>query len=218
MRNHLHNNYFRELFLRVCPITCGDLCKIEYSDEIQNKDLLTLKEKKIGPATIRLLQGDLTSCEVDGVINVTGKTLIPQELDEEHELERLDLVLNQIEQDMEPNDVPIMVTDAEHLKANHVLNAPTVDTTVTSGAHKIRKTMRSLLEEAQAKKLKSLALPAIGSGVKRYPLERCAEILLQELAKSVSREDNSIERVIFVLGTQKSYRIFEQVLENFEQE
>ena len=176
-----------------------------------------MKEKKIGPATIRLLQGELTSCDVDGVINVTGKTLIPQET-KKHQTQSLDSVLDEIEQAMDPNEVPVMVTDAGELKANHVLNTPTVETTVTSGAHKIRKTMRSILEEAQIQKLKSLALPAIGSGVNRYPLERCAEILLQEIAKSVSKDENSIERIIFVLGTQKSYRIFEQVLENFEQE
>lgn len=181
-----------------------------------------MKEKKIGPATVRLLQGDLASCEVDGVINVTGKMLLPQDLDLEQEPENQESGLNQVEKEVEkevePSDVPVMVTEAEYLKASHILHAPTVETTATNGALKIRKTMRSILEEAQAKKLKSLALPAIGSGIKRYPLERCAEILLQELSKSVSREDNSIERVIFVLNTQKSYRIFEQVLESFEQE
>src|SRR5690606_15557069 len=36
----------------------------------------TVKEKRIGSATVRLLQGDITACEVDAVINVTGKTLV----------------------------------------------------------------------------------------------------------------------------------------------
>lgn len=184
-----------------------------------------MKEKKIGPATVRLLQGDITACEVDAVINVTGKALISSLGEEEPETnsEALEPDVSTVpepesEVQTEPKAVPVQVIPAEDLKANHVLNTPTVETTATNGALRIRKTMRSILEEAQTKKLKSLALPAIGSGINRYPLERCAEILLNELAKSVLREDNSIERVIFVLDTQKSYRIFEQVLENFKQE
>lgn len=175
----------------------------------------TVKEKKIGPATVRLLQGNLTSCEVDAVINVTGKTLVPHDADEKLQPQILD---SSIWDNSPEDEIPVAMTPAEQLRAQHILNAPIVDTTPTAGAHKIRKTMRHLLEEAQAQKLHSLALPPIGAGINRYPLERCAEILLEELARSVSRDDNSLQKVIFVLETQKGYRIFEQVLEQFEQD
>lgn len=167
-----------------------------------------MKEKKIGSTHVRLLQGDIKTCEVDAVINVSGKNLLTEAQPPSEEIEdpKEDIALEKVD---DPND---------ELKAEHIMNTPSVSTTATAGALKIRKTMRSILEEAQAKKLKSLALPAIGSGINRYPLERCAEILLDELAKSVSSEDNSIEKVIFVLENQKSYRVFEQVLEAFEME
>lgn len=176
-----------------------------------------MKEKRIGPATVRLLQGDITTCEVDGIINVTGKTLVPRD-----ETARV-LTVNACAEDLDPrlwdeddDEIPIVITPpSNYLKAQHVLNAPTVETTSTAGAHKIRKTMRFILEEAQENALKTLAVPAIGSGIKRYPVERCAEILFEELARSVQSEHNSIEKVIFVLDTQKNYRIFEQVLEEF---
>lgn len=176
-----------------------------------------VKEKKIGSTTVRLLQGDITTCQVDAVINVTGKTLTPPDLEEPPESTRV-LPERACLETPEAGDVPVLVAPSEHLKAEHVMNAPTVSTTATAGALKIRKTMRSIMEEAQAKNLKSLAIPAIGSGINRYPLERCAEILLQELNKSVKAEDNTIEKVIFVLDTQKSYRIFEQALEQFDQD
>lgn len=173
-----------------------------------------MKEKRIGPATIRLLQGDITTCAVDAVINITGKTLIPHDEEDSREAVELDPGLWK---DTEGDHAVVMTSGAE-LKAQHILNAPIVETTATSGAHKIRKTMRNILEEAQEKKLKTLAVPAIGAGINRYPIERCAEILFEELARSVSREDNTIEKVVFVLDTQKSYRIFEQVLDEFKQE
>ncbi len=176
-----------------------------------------VKEKKIGSTTVRLLQGDITTCQVDAVINVTGKALTPPDLDETLEPSPPSAEISTIEK-ADTAEIPVLVTPSEHLKAEHIMSAPTVSTTATAGALKIRKTMRSIMEEAQAKKLKSLAIPAIGSGINRYPLERCAEILLQELNKSVKAQDNSIEKVIFVLDTQKSYRIFEQVLEQFDQD
>lgn len=172
-----------------------------------------MKEKRIGPATVRLMQGDITTCEVDGVINVTGKTLVPR--DEIDFSKPVELAPDFWKEEAD-EEVPIVLTPPScNLKANHVLNAPSVETTQTAGAHKIRKTMRYLLEEAQDNSLRSLAIPAIGAGVKRYPLERCAEILLEELSRSVQRENNTLEKVIFVFDTQKSYRIFEQVLEEF---
>ena len=182
-----------------------------------------MKEKKIGSTTVRLLQGDITTCQVDAVINVTGKALTPPDSEDDIAASASTAVPSAAStpipvEDSETGTVPVLVMPSEHLKAEHVMNAPTVSTTATAGAMKIRKTMRSIMEEAQAKKLKSLAIPAIGSGINRYPLERCAEILLQELNKSVKAENNSIEKVIFVLDTQKSYRIFEQALEQFDQD
>lgn len=174
-----------------------------------------MKEKRIGTAVIRLLQGDLATCEVDGVINVTGKKLTPRlpgeipvapEVSPEPEGHAEDLA-----------EIQIRMGNADGVRAQHVLSAPVLQTTPTSGAHKIRKTMRSILDAAQAQKFKSLAIPAIGSGINRYPLERCAEILIQELAKSINQPDNHLEKIVFVLDTQKGYRIFEQVLENFEE-
>lgn len=173
-----------------------------------------MKEKRIGPATVRLLQGDITTCEVDAVINVSGKKLLPSD----EEVPPAAKALNPELWKNAEGDHPVVMTPGEHLKAQHILNSPTVETTATAGAHKIRKTMRHILEEAQENGLTSLAIPAIGAGINRYPLDRCAEILLEELARSVQRDDNKIQKVIFVLDTQKSYRIFEQVLDEFNQD
>ncbi|MBF2055004.1 MAG: macro domain-containing protein [Candidatus Sericytochromatia bacterium] len=173
-----------------------------------------MKEKRIGPAVIRLLQGDLTTCEVDGVINVTGKKLVPKVPGETPAVP--DVTPEPEGTADELDEISIRMGNADGVRAQHVLSAPSLQTTATSGAHKIRKTMRTILETAQEKGFKSLAIPAIGSGINRYPLERCAEILLQELAKSVAQPDNSLEKIVFVLDNQKGYRIFEQALEDFE--
>ena len=173
-----------------------------------------MKERKIGPAVVRLLQGDITTCEVDALINVSGRPLaVPAARNGDCPVcENLEHTLFSGEN----SDKAVVMTPCLNLRARHILNALSIETTTTSGAKKIRRTMRSILEEAHDQELESLAIPAIGTGIGRFPLEKSAEILLEELARSVSQPDNHLRRVIFVLENQKSYKIFEQVLEQFD--
>lgn len=180
----------------------------------QNKEAQTVKETKVGLATVRLMQGDITTCAVDAIVNATGKVLVPHDADKTQPPEPQEAPVLEDDQ----KDVPLELESADDYKAEHVLNTPIIETTPTSGAHKIRRTMRSILDKAQSLKFKTLALPTLGAGVNRYPLERSAEIMLQELARSLEREDNHLERVIVVVENQKSYRVFEQALIQFEQE
>lgn len=174
-----------------------------------------MKERKIGSTVVRLLQGDITACEVDALINVTGKELVSPLKARNSDCKEY--------QDLEKTlfsgknrDKVVVMTPCLDMRAKHILNTLSVETTATNGAKKIRRTMRSILEEAQEQQLESLAIPAIGTGIGRFPMEKSAEILLEELARSISHPDNHLRKVIFVLDNQKSYKIFEQVLEQFD--
>ena len=57
--------------------------------------------------------------------------------------------------------------------------------------------MRRSLELAAERGLRTIAVPAIGAGVAGFPLQRAAEILLEE--------------VRFVLFGEPAYRVFEMV-------
>jgi len=179
------------------------------------RNTAAVKERKIGPAVVRLLQGDIKACEVDGLINVTGKALSQIENSHAQGLscaEDLEATLFTGQN----RDKAVVTTQAHFLRAKNVLNTLSVETTSTNGAKKIRKTMRSILEEAQEQGLESLAIPAIGTGIGKFPLDKSAEILIDELARSVSSPDNHLRKIIFVLENQKSYKVFEQVLEQFD--
>lgn len=170
----------------------------------------SLKERKISDTVVRLLQGDITSCEVEAVVNVTGKLMVSTEDEEAPEPISIEPELWQ------DQDQDVIITPGEHVKAEYVLNAMSIETNARSGANKIRKTIRGILEEAQAQHLESIAVPAIGTGVGRFPAEKCAMILLEELTKSVQQEDNSLRKIVFVLDNQKTYKVFEQVLSNIK--
>jgi O-acetyl-ADP-ribose deacetylase (regulator of RNase III) len=59
--------------------------------------------------------------------------------------------------------------------------------------------------------LKSLALPAIGTGVGGFPLERCAEIMIKAI-RDISDKLKSVRKVQFVLFDGAGYEAFKKEL------
>jgi O-acetyl-ADP-ribose deacetylase (regulator of RNase III) len=59
--------------------------------------------------------------------------------------------------------------------------------------------------------LKSIAFPALATGVARFPADRCAEVMIAA-ARGYGAEhpDSSIELVVFVLFTLDDYGTFKQ--------
>jgi len=69
-------------------------------------------------------------------------------------------------------------------------------------------TVRSSLTLAQEKRLKSIAFPAISTGIYGFPIERAAPLMLQEAKRHLEGE-TGLERVLFCLYDDPSYRVFE---------
>ncbi len=80
-----------------------------------------------------------------------------------------------------------------------------------SSAEIIRNATLNSLLRAEERKLKSIAFPALATGVAGFPVDECAEVMIgaaREYAAANPR--SSIELVVFVLFTQGDYRIFER--------
>ncbi len=68
--------------------------------------------------------------------------------------------------------------------------------------------VRSSLTLAKEKGLKSIALPAISTGIYGFPIERAAPLMLKEAKRHLEGETD-LERVLFCLYDEASYRVFE---------
>jgi len=77
-----------------------------------------------------------------------------------------------------------------------------------SGEEDLRSRARRSLERAAQRGGRSAALPALGAGA--LPLQRCAEILLEEARAHLAGE-TSLEEIRFVLPDEPSLRVFEMV-------
>jgi O-acetyl-ADP-ribose deacetylase (regulator of RNase III) len=105
-----------------------------------------------------------------------------------------------------------VMTGGGNLKAKHVIHA--VGPRMGEGDEdtKLRNaTMNSLLL-AEEHDLKSIAFPAIGTGVFGFPIEKCADIMLTIVVEFLKRP-TKLKKVVFCLWGQESFNIFKQRLE-----
>ena len=103
-----------------------------------------------------------------------------------------------------------IVTGGGDLPANHVIHAAAMGEDLMTSAEMIRAAMENALRRAEELNLQSVALPALGTGVGGFPLDRAAEIMLS-VAREHSGTENSVPLVRFVLFDQDAYDAFKAV-------
>lgn len=69
------------------------------------------------------------------------------------------------------------------------------------------------LKLAVENKIKTIAFPAISTGVYRFPLERATKIAVTEVKKFLTRND-SIEKVIFVCFDEETFSVNQKLISN----
>jgi O-acetyl-ADP-ribose deacetylase (regulator of RNase III) len=102
------------------------------------------------------------------------------------------------------------VTGAGKLPARFVIHAAGMALGRRADETSVRSAMRAALERARERGCRSIAVPAIGAGIAGFPLQRCAEVLLEEARRHLASE-TSLEEIRFVLFGEPAYRVFEMV-------
>jgi len=100
------------------------------------------------------------------------------------------------------------VTGAGRLPARWVIHAAGMPPGGAASEASVRSAFRASLALAVQKGCRTLAVPAIGAGVAGLPLQRCAEILLEE-ARAHLAGRTSLEEIRFVLLGEPAFRVFE---------
>lgn len=106
------------------------------------------------------------------------------------------------------------LTGAGQLPARHVIHAAGMEPGGSVSEESLRGCTRRSLELAEEHGFATLAFPAIGTGVGGFPLQRCAEVMLEEVHGHLAKhEASALEEIRFVLFGEPAYRVFEQVLD-----
>lgn len=107
-----------------------------------------------------------------------------------------------------------VATTAGNLPAKHVFHAvgPVYSGTLED-AHLLASAYQSCLDLAEQLQIKSIAFPAISTGIYGYPLDEAAPIALRTIIAHI-QQPTSLQQVMVVLFGQESFEAFERALED----
>ncbi len=105
-----------------------------------------------------------------------------------------------------------VLTGAGKLPAKWVIHSPTMGMDFQTDEAKIRASVRAAVELALQKGIKSVAFPAMGTGVGGFPYEKAAKVMYEE----VSRFKNEDLEVRFVLWGDEAFEAFKKTLSGKE--
>jgi O-acetyl-ADP-ribose deacetylase len=166
---------------------------------------------------IETLQGDLTEMDVDAIVNAAN-----------NDLQLGGGVAGAIRRKGGPKiqnecdaigTIPVggaAITSGGNLKARYVIHAASMALGGRTEAHALRSSTAHSLRIAAQKQLKTIAFPAVGTGIAGFPLRECAEIMLREVVKHFEGA-TSIEKISFVLFDKNALSAFESVWRDMRQ-
>jgi len=170
-------------------------------------------KRKFGDTTIESVQGDITALEVDAVVNAANQHLqmgggvagaIRRKGGEEIQKE-CDLIGR-----IEVGEA--VITGAGRLPARYVIHAVGPRMGEGDEDRKLVEATRNSLRLADENSLKSIAFPAISTGIFGYPIDRCAIVMLKTARKYVD-EGTGLEKIIFCLYDSLALDKFEKALQ-----
>ena len=148
---------------------------------------------------IEILQGDLTEMDVDAIVNAANNDL-KLGGGVAGAIRRKGGPVIQEECDA-TGTIPLggaAITSGGKLKARYVIHAASMELGGRTSAASLRSATAHSLRIAAQKGLKSIAFPAVGTGIAQFPVRECADIMLRETAKHFE-QPTSLEKVYFVL-------------------
>jgi O-acetyl-ADP-ribose deacetylase (regulator of RNase III) len=105
-----------------------------------------------------------------------------------------------------------VITPAGQLKARHVIHAVGPRMGEGNEDEKLRNATLNSLKIADENDLKSIAFPAISTGIFGFPLDRCAQIMLR-VAIAYLKGKAQLQHIVFCLYGRDSYAVFLRTLE-----
>ncbi len=109
-----------------------------------------------------------------------------------------------------------VVTGPGQLKAKLVIHAAAVSLGLWATKENVRLATRNALQRAEERKCKSVAFPAIGTGIGAFSIDRCAEIMLEEVLAHL-KKGSGLEKVLFVLFDEKTFKAFEEKVNRIDE-
>ena len=166
---------------------------------------------------VEIMQGDITDADVDAIVNAAN-----------NDLELGAGVAGAIRRKGGPSiqeechrigSIPLgeaAITGGGNLKAKYVIHAASMQLGGRTTDQTLEASTHNSLRRAEEKGLKSIAFPAVGTGIAGFDTKQCAEIMLG-IASEHLKKKTSLERIVFVLFDTVSLEIFREAWAEIEE-
>jgi O-acetyl-ADP-ribose deacetylase len=167
---------------------------------------------------IVIQQGDLTEMDTDAIVNAANNDLIlgggvagAIRRKGGDEIQR---------ECSEIGSIPVgyaAITGGGNLKARFIIHAASMRLGGATNAEPLRSSTAHSLRIANERGLKTIAFPAVGTGIAGFPLEECAEIMLRVAATHLQGK-TSVETIYFVLFDAAAKKVFDHTWKKLQAE
>jgi O-acetyl-ADP-ribose deacetylase len=170
--------------------------------------------QQVGATTLDVVQGDITECAVDAIVNAANNHLW-MGAGVAGAIKRKG---GQVIEDEAVRQGPIpvgeaVVTGGGTLQARYVIHAAAMGQDLTTNADLIRQATRNSFRRAAELGVTSLALPALGTGVGGFSVHEAARVMIDATNTALrDTPQTSLRRVLFVLFTPDARRAFDEAL------
>jgi O-acetyl-ADP-ribose deacetylase (regulator of RNase III) len=169
--------------------------------------------RRVAQTRVRVWQGDLTELAVGAIVNAANDRLwmgggVAGAIKRRggSEIERAAVALGPLAIG------EAVATSGGWLAARHVIHAVTMGQDLTTSEGAIRAATRSALRIAESLDVRSVAFPALGTGVGGFPVDRAAAAMFEETVAHL-RAGTSLDEVVFALYDAAAYAAFRVALE-----
>lgn len=177
---------------------------------------------KIGNTEIEVIKDDITLLDAEAIVNPANTFLMHSGGLAAAIVKRGGMIIQQ--ESKKIGNVPTggaVITTGGNLKAKHVIHAvgPRYKDGKSGEPEKLKSAVKSALDVADKKKLKSIAIPAISSGIFGYPVEESSKVIIDSIIeyfseKQKSKAETNIEKVILCLFDEEAFNNFVKALDN----
>ena len=166
---------------------------------------------------IKIVKEDITQLKVDAIVNAANSTLLGGGgVDGAIHKAAGPLLLEECRKLNGCKTGDAKITQGYNLPAKFVIH--TVGPIWNGGNYNedefLAKCYHNSLQLAVENNIRTIAFPAISTGVYRFPMEQAAQIAIKTTIKFLN-SNKSIEKVIFVCFDDKTYPIYLKILEMF---
>ena len=167
---------------------------------------------KINNTTISLVQGNITDCEVDAIVNAANTQLI---LGGGVAGAIRKMGGSKIQEECSKHGPielgGVAITSGGNLKAKYVIHAASMELGGKTTTISLTKSIINTLDIANQNKIKSISFPAIGTGIAGFPLVECANIMIKNISSFLVNKEHNFKHIEIVLYSKNDYIIFKEV-------